>query len=135
MQNGFEHFSHVLWKYNYTLFFCHAITETIIICFLGFVSTPSTDNITDIYESISGINHLPLHYDAVKLSLDELSRFISGNFKFPSEIEWHHIQALEVRKLFSNAGNLEINIGFLWAAFLRRFDLLQVFLELGAQLR
>lgn len=104
-------------------------------CFLGFVSTPSTDNITDIYESISGINHLPLHYDAVKLSLDELTRFSSGNFKFPSEIEWHHIQAQDVRKLFSNAGNLEINIGFLWAAFLRRFDLLQVLLDLGAQLR
>ncbi|KAH1020922.1 hypothetical protein HUJ04_010508 [Dendroctonus ponderosae] len=101
----------------------------------GFPSTLSYDNATDIYESITGFNPVSLNYDSIITSLDDLNRYKSSKFRIPSEIEWHIIGPEYVKDLFKDANDIEVNIGFLWAAFLKRADLVGVFLELGADLR
>lgn len=69
------------------------------------------------------------------MSLEELNRYKSGKIRIPSEIEWHIIGAENVNELFKDANDMEVNIGLLWAAFMKRADLLGVFLKLGAELR
>lgn len=108
-----------------------------VVNFLGFASTPSTDNITEIYESISSINHLHLHYDAIKQTLQELNKFtsIKGECRIPDELQWHSVSRENLKDVFKDASEMEINIGLLWAAFLNRSDLFEGFLEIGGQLR
>ncbi|XP_066257304.1 transient receptor potential channel pyrexia-like [Euwallacea similis] len=94
----------------------------------------STENLTDIYESTSSIDHLVLHYEAIKFSLEELGQY-NIRLKRLSELDWHGIPPGYVKELFGeSSNNLEINVGLLWAAFLGKMDLIEVFLEMGAQL-
>ncbi|XP_066154160.1 transient receptor potential channel pyrexia-like [Euwallacea fornicatus] len=97
-------------------------------------SKESECSLTDIYESFSSIDHLPFHYAAIKFSLEELSQY-NARFKCLIELDWHGVAPEYVKELFGEGNNiLEINVGLLWAAFLGKMDLIQVFLEMGAQL-
>ncbi|CAG9763000.1 unnamed protein product [Ceutorhynchus assimilis] len=94
----------------------------------GFSSTSSTDNLTEISDSLTGQNHLPLHYDVILLALKDLSK---QYLNIPEEIEWQNISRENLHTIFKGP---EVNVGLLWATFLKRSDFLEDFLKLGAEI-
>ncbi|KAL1505633.1 hypothetical protein ABEB36_005154 [Hypothenemus hampei] len=97
-------------------------------------SLPSSTECIDASENGSDTYLLPLNYVAIKTSLEELTKYCSHHFPISSELEWSAITIGNIKNFFYDASDLEVNVGFLWAAFWRRHDLFPHFLALGAQL-
>ncbi|KAF7265130.1 hypothetical protein GWI33_021433 [Rhynchophorus ferrugineus] len=101
----------------------------------GCGSSPSTEYIFDLYDSFSTINsqpNLPLHYDIIKANLCELMKLSSGELL--EGIQWHCITKDNIADKFKDTSNGQLNVLFLYSAFIRRWDLLEGFLKLGAYL-
>lgn len=59
----------------------------------------------------------------------------SGKHHYFDDIESKKIVLENLEESFRSANKFEISICFLWAAFLKRWDLLDGLLKLGAQLK
>ncbi|XP_030766589.1 transient receptor potential channel pyrexia-like isoform X2 [Sitophilus oryzae] len=102
----------------------------------GCGSPPSTEYIFDFYENVSTNNqqNIPLHYELIKLNLVELTKFISGKSSFFDDIDWQIIGNDNLEGIFKDVSEAQLNVSFLWSAFIQRWDLLEGFLKLGASI-
>uniref|UniRef100_A0A1L8DIW8 Ion transport domain-containing protein n=1 Tax=Nyssomyia neivai TaxID=330878 RepID=A0A1L8DIW8_9DIPT len=70
--------------------------------------------------------------DTLRISLLEQMKVTSGRLKLFEDIEQKKILSTDVVDIFATATKVERNLSFLWAAYLRRWDLLEEFIDMGA---
>ncbi|KAJ8948757.1 hypothetical protein NQ318_017926 [Aromia moschata] len=101
--------------------------------------SPPADHTPNIYESFEEFSTSELTvqicHDTIKMNLLEHMKLSSGRHQLLDDIESKKTMAENLREAFSGASKTEINIAFLWAAFMKRHDLFEGLLKLGAQLR
>ncbi|XP_065161577.1 transient receptor potential channel pyrexia [Atheta coriaria] len=101
--------------------------------------SPPADHTPNIYESFEefSMNHeltVQICHDTIKMNLLEHLKSSSGRHQLFDDIECKKIQQDTLDDAFAGATKVEINIAFLWAAFMKRWDILEGFLNMGAQL-
>ncbi|KAK9882095.1 hypothetical protein WA026_018941 [Henosepilachna vigintioctopunctata] len=100
--------------------------------------SPPSDHAPHIYESFeefsSTTNELTVQicHDTIKMNLVEHMKLSSGRNQLLEDIEVKKTTQDNLVATFMGATKLEINISFLWAAFMSRWDLLDGFISLGA---
>ncbi|XP_050300756.1 transient receptor potential channel pyrexia [Anthonomus grandis grandis] len=102
--------------------------------------SPPADHIHNpYYESMEKV---PTHdlsvqicHDTIRNNLIEHMKATSGKHHYFEDIESKKIVQENLEESFKGANKFEISICFLWAAFLKRWDLLDGLLKLGAQLK
>ncbi|XP_055603418.1 transient receptor potential channel pyrexia-like [Uranotaenia lowii] len=94
----------------------------------------SAPNMFDNYEESNVEFGFEVSADTIRTSLMEQMRLASGRLKLLDNIEQGNIIANNVKEMLEGATRAEKNISFLFAAFLKRWDLLEGLLECGAEL-
>lgn len=102
--------------------------------------SPPSDHTPNIYESFEEFSSttdltVQICHDTIKMNLLEHLKISSGRHQLLDEIENKKTTPENLTDTFKGASKLEINIAFLWAAFMRRHDLLEGLIDLGASLR
>ncbi|XP_022911382.1 transient receptor potential channel pyrexia [Onthophagus taurus] len=102
--------------------------------------SPPSDHTPNIYESFEEFssNHeltVQICHDTIKMNLLEHMKSFSGRHQFLDDIESKKTVSENLNAQMLGASKFEINTAFLWAAFLKRWDILQGLLDLGAQLQ
>ncbi|XP_028131629.1 transient receptor potential channel pyrexia isoform X1 [Diabrotica virgifera virgifera] len=101
--------------------------------------SPPADHTPHIYESFEEFSTsadltVQICHDTIKTNLLEHMKVSSGRHQLLDDIESKKIQKDNLQDHFKGASKVEINTAFLWAAFMKRHDLLDGFLNLGADL-
>lgn len=101
--------------------------------------SPPADHTPNIYESFeefssTGEITVQVCNESIKKNLHDYMKSSSGRYHLLDDIEIKKITQDNLKEEFSGASKFEINVSFLWAAFLKRWDLLEGLLDLGAQL-
>ncbi|KAL9703419.1 hypothetical protein quinque_006937 [Culex quinquefasciatus] len=94
----------------------------------------SAPNMFENYEESAVEFGFEVSAETIRTSLMEQMRISSGRLKLLDNIEQGNICAANVREMFEGSSKAEKNISFLFAAFLKRWDLLEGLLECGAEL-
>ncbi|ETN66368.1 hypothetical protein AND_001843 [Anopheles darlingi] len=91
--------------------------------------------IFDSYEEYpSNEATIEISYESIRTALIEQIRLSSGRVHLLDSIEQGNMVAPNVRDYFGGASKAEKNISFLWAAFVKRWDLLDALMECGSEL-
>lgn len=101
--------------------------------------SPPADHTPNIYESFEefSTNHeltVQICHDTIRMNLLDHMKNSSGRHQLLDDIETKKITQDNIAESFIGATKLEINIAFLWSAFMKRWDLLEGLLKLGANL-
>ncbi|XP_018334781.1 transient receptor potential channel pyrexia-like [Agrilus planipennis] len=100
--------------------------------------SPPSDHAPNLYESFEEFATTELTvqicYETIRLNLLDHLKTSSGRTHYFDDIENKKVIQENLPQFFQGATKFEINICFLWSAFLKRWDLLDGFLALGAQL-
>lgn len=101
--------------------------------------SPPADHTPNIYESFeefssSGEITVPICYDTLKKSLYDYMKSSSGRQQLLDDIESKKTTQENLNDVFKGATKFEINVSYLWSALLKRWDLLEGLLGLGAQI-
>lgn len=100
--------------------------------------SPPAESPPNIYESFEEFStseiSVQICHDTIKMNLLEHMKSSQGRVVLLEEIDSKKTVLDNLPDAFKSATRLEINISFLWAAFVKRWDLLDGFLTLGAQL-
>lgn len=101
--------------------------------------SPPADHTPNIYESFEEFSTtteltVQICHDTIKMNLLDHMKSCSGKHQLLDDIESKKIGQENLKEAFTGATKFEINIAFLWAAFLKRWELLDGLLNLGAQL-
>ncbi|KAF7268559.1 transient receptor potential channel pyrexia-like [Rhynchophorus ferrugineus] len=100
--------------------------------------SPPADHTPNIYESLEEFSTSELTVqicsDTIKNNLTEHMKLSSGRHHYLDDIENKKIVEENLESSFKGANRVEISICFLWAAFLKRWGLLEGLLKLGARL-
>nr|QLH02045.1 pyrexia [Agasicles hygrophila] len=101
--------------------------------------SPPADHTPNIYESFEEFSpsadlSVQICHDTIRLNLLEHMKISSGRHQLLDDIESKKITLGGLTECFQGASKAEVNIGFLWSAFMKRHDLLEGFIKLGAQL-
>ncbi|KAJ8979231.1 hypothetical protein NQ317_019083 [Molorchus minor] len=92
-------------------------------------------NIYSAFERASSIRRADEPCEAsIKTQLTEHISMISKRIDLLNDIESKSIEQEHLEKAFAEVSLSDINIAFLWAAFMKRWDLLEGFIGLGADL-
>ncbi|XP_062564146.1 transient receptor potential channel pyrexia-like [Armigeres subalbatus] len=91
-------------------------------------------NMFDNYEESNAEFGFEVSSETIRTSLMEQMRLSSGRLKLLDNIEQGNIIAVNTKEMFEGATKAEKNISFVFAAFLKRWDLLESLLECGAEL-
>lgn len=94
----------------------------------------SAPSMYDSFEEPSNEFSIQMCSDTIRMSLMDYMRSSHGHVKLLENIEHGNIIADNVVNRFSEATQIEKNIAFLWAAFLKRWDILEGLLTSGAEL-
>ncbi|XP_023020121.2 ankyrin repeat domain 61 water witch [Leptinotarsa decemlineata] len=102
--------------------------------------SPPADHTPNIYESFEEFSTsadltVQICHDTIKMNLMEHMKLSSGRHQLLDDIENRKTTSDNLNEVFHGASKIEINIAFLWAAFMKRWDLFPGLLKLGAQLR
>lgn len=102
--------------------------------------SPPADHTPNIYESFEEFSSsadltVQICHDTIKMNLLEHMKVSSGRHQLLDDIEAKKTTPDNLKQIFKDVSKLEINIAFLWAAFMRRHDLLEKLIELEANLR
>ncbi|XP_017775114.1 PREDICTED: transient receptor potential channel pyrexia [Nicrophorus vespilloides] len=102
--------------------------------------SPPADHTPNIYESFEefSTNHeltVQICHDTIKMNLLEHMKSSSGRHQLLDDIESKKVQQDNLDTFFTGASKVEVNISFLWAAFMKRWDLLDGLLKLSAQMQ
>ncbi|CAH1989567.1 unnamed protein product [Acanthoscelides obtectus] len=102
--------------------------------------SPPADHTPNIYESFEEFSTnadltVQICHDTIKMNLLEHMKLSSGRHHLLDDIESKKTVPDNLDATFCGASKLEINISFLWAAFMRRWDLLEGLLKLDANLK
>lgn len=100
--------------------------------------SPPADHTPNIYESFEEFSTtteltVQICHDTIKMNLLDHMKTCSGRHQLLDDIESKKILQDNLEEAFTGATKFEINIAFLWAAFLKRWDLLDGMLSIGAQ--
>uniref|UniRef100_A0A182KA14 Ion transport domain-containing protein n=1 Tax=Anopheles christyi TaxID=43041 RepID=A0A182KA14_9DIPT len=90
--------------------------------------------IFDSYEETSPEFGIELSSDTIRAALIDQLRLASGRVHLLDSIEQGNMVASNVGEFFGGASKTEKNICFLWAAFAKRWDLLDALMEHGSEL-
>lgn len=100
--------------------------------------SPPAESPPNIYESFEEFSTSELTvqicHDTIKMNLLEHMKSSSGKVNLLEEVEAKKTTLEALPDLFKGATRAEINISFLWASFVKRWDLLDGFISLGAQI-
>lgn len=101
--------------------------------------SPPADHTPNIYESFEEFSTateltVQICHDTIKMNLVEHMKACSGRHQLLEDIESKKIVQDNLKEAFNGATKFEIYVCFLWAAFLKRWELLEGLLNLGAQL-
>ncbi|XP_044731669.1 transient receptor potential channel pyrexia [Chrysoperla carnea] len=101
--------------------------------------SPPADSTPNLYESFEEFSSQELTVqicsDTIKLNLIEHMKSATGRIHLLEDIETDKTKGENVVSAFAGATKTEINIAFLWSAFLKRWDLLEGLLTAGAELQ
>lgn len=101
--------------------------------------SPPADHTPNIYESFEEFttNELTVQicHDTIKMNLQEHLKSLSGRHHLLDDIEFKKTTQDNLTEAFNGASKFEINIAFLWSAFMKRWDLLDGLINIGAQLQ
>ncbi|KAJ8985161.1 hypothetical protein NQ317_012813 [Molorchus minor] len=101
--------------------------------------SPPADHTPNIYESFEEFSTSDLTvqicHDTIKMNLLELMKISSGRHQLLDDIENKKTIPENLEEAFCGASKAEINIAFIWSAFMKRWELLEGLVKLGAQLR
>lgn len=101
--------------------------------------SPPADHTPNIYESFEEFSRTELTVqicqDTIRTNLLEHMKVSSGRHHFLDDIETKKTSKENLTESLKGATKLEINISFLYAAFMKRCDLLEGLLKMGAQLQ
>lgn len=98
--------------------------------------SPPSDHIYESFEEFTTSSDLTVQIclETIKMNLHEHMKSCSGRHQLLDDIENKTTTQDNLNEAFRSASKYEINIAFLWAALLKRWDLLDGLLDLGAQL-
>lgn len=100
--------------------------------------SPPADHTPNIYESFEEFSTSELTvqicHDTIKMNLHEHMKSSSGKHSILDDIESKKTTQDNVKDNLKSASKFEINIAFLYSSFLKRWDLLEGLLTLGANL-
>ncbi|XP_055848380.1 transient receptor potential channel pyrexia [Episyrphus balteatus] len=94
----------------------------------------SAPSMYDSFEEPASELSVQICNDTLRISLIDQMKSGSGRVRFLEEIEQGNVVAENISKHFDTASKTEKNFSFLWAAFLKRWDLLEGLIEVGADL-
>ncbi|XP_055528382.1 transient receptor potential channel pyrexia-like [Wyeomyia smithii] len=94
----------------------------------------SAPNMFDNYEESNAEFGFEMSSETIRTSLMEQMRLSSGRLMLLENIAQGNIVASNLKEMFEGATKAEKNFSFLFAAFLKRWDLLEGLLEAGAEL-
>uniref|UniRef100_A0A1B0CSY4 Putative conserved plasma membrane protein n=1 Tax=Lutzomyia longipalpis TaxID=7200 RepID=A0A1B0CSY4_LUTLO len=92
----------------------------------------SAPSMYDSFEEPSSELSVQICSDTLRISLLEQMKVTSGRLKLFEDIEQKKILSTDVVDIFATATKIERNLSLLWAAYLRRWDLLEEFIDTGA---
>lgn len=102
--------------------------------------SPPSDHTPNIYESFEEFSTttseltVQICHDTIKMNLIEHMKLSLGRQHFLDDIELKKITQENLIKNFEDASKLELNISLLWSAFMKRWDLFEGLVQLGASL-
>ncbi|VEN48612.1 unnamed protein product [Callosobruchus maculatus] len=94
-------------------------------------------NIFDLFEdqgSVSSDTAVRVCNHTVERSLLDHMEGVGGRLELLQDIQERRVDQENIVKIFYGATPPEVSVSFLWAAFVKRWDLLQGFISLGAEL-
>ncbi|XP_011184840.1 transient receptor potential channel pyrexia isoform X1 [Zeugodacus cucurbitae] len=94
----------------------------------------SAPSMYDSFEEPTSELSVQICNDTLRISLIDQMKSTAGRVRFLEDIEQGNVIKDNTKTHFESASKLEKNLSFLWAAFLKRWDLLQSFLDIGAEL-
>ncbi|XP_060534956.1 transient receptor potential channel pyrexia [Cylas formicarius] len=101
--------------------------------------SPPADHAPNLYESYEefATSELTVQicHDTIKMNLAEHMKLSAGRHHFLDDIEARKVGQENLAEALKGASKVELNVCFLWAAFLKRWELLDGLLRLGAQLK
>ncbi|XP_018566052.1 transient receptor potential channel pyrexia-like [Anoplophora glabripennis] len=100
--------------------------------------TPPEEEAPDVFRSLERTTSLNITEElcpsTIRTHLLEHMSVVSSRLNLLFDIENKKTVQEKLEVIFENSSKQEINIAFLWAAFVKRWDLLEGFLRLGADL-
>ncbi|KAK5642694.1 hypothetical protein RI129_008861 [Pyrocoelia pectoralis] len=98
--------------------------------------SPPSDHIYESFEESTSSSDLTVQIclETIKMNLMEHMKTCSGRHQLLDDIESKVTTQDNIASAFKAASKSEINIAFLWSALLKRWDLLDGLLSVGAQL-
>ncbi|XP_052837100.1 transient receptor potential channel pyrexia isoform X2 [Drosophila gunungcola] len=94
----------------------------------------SAPSMYDSFEEPTSELSVQICNDTLRISLIDQMKSGAGRIKLFEDIEQSNVVAEGIRKHFESASKLEKNLSYLWAAYLKRWDLIESLLEAGADL-
>ncbi|CAG9834362.1 unnamed protein product [Diabrotica balteata] len=99
--------------------------------------SPPTENlplIWDTYEVPENGNEVKICYHTIEQNILEHMSNAYGRISLLDEISSKRVDSKNIVGVFFGASHIELNIAFLWAAFVKRYDILENLLYLGAEI-
>ncbi|EDX12034.1 transient receptor potential channel pyrexia isoform X1 [Drosophila simulans] len=94
----------------------------------------SAPSMYDSFEEPTSELSVQICNDTLRISLIDQMKSAAGRVKLFEDIEQSNVVAEGIRAHFESASKLEKNLCYLWAAYLKRWDLIESLLEAGADL-
>lgn len=94
----------------------------------------SAPSMYDSFEEPTSELSVQICNDTLRVSLMDQMRNAAGRIRYYEDIEHGNVIAESIKSHFESASKIEKNLCFLWSAFLKRWDLLESLLEIGAEL-
>uniref|UniRef100_A0A1A9V0E9 ANK_REP_REGION domain-containing protein n=1 Tax=Glossina austeni TaxID=7395 RepID=A0A1A9V0E9_GLOAU len=94
----------------------------------------SAPSMYDSFEEPTSELSVQICNDTLRISLIDQMKNAAGRIRYFEDIEQGNVIAESTKTHFESSSKIEKNLCFLWSAFLKRWDLLQSFLDIGAEL-
>lgn len=99
--------------------------------------SPPAESAPSMYDSFEEPNvdlSVQISPDTIRLYIIEQMKFSNGRVKLLDDIEHDRINLDNLVKVFQYSSKPERNLSYLWAAFLKRFEVVKKLLDIGADL-
>ncbi|KAH8277267.1 transient receptor potential channel pyrexia isoform X1 [Drosophila bipectinata] len=94
----------------------------------------SAPSMYDSFEEPTSELSVQICNDTLRISLIDQMKSAAGRVRLFEDIEQGNVVAESIRTHFESASKLEKNLSYLWASYLKRWDLIEGLLEAGADL-
>ncbi|XP_073827735.1 ankyrin repeat domain 61 water witch isoform X2 [Musca autumnalis] len=94
----------------------------------------SAPSMYDSFEEPTSELSVQICNDTLRISLIDQMKNAAGRIRYFEDIEQGNVIGDNTKSHFESASQIEKNLCYLWSAFLKRWDLLQSLLDIGAEL-